>query len=457
MRLLRLLFGLKAPIDQKTYIRAGLALAALKYALDFTVVYLTTGKIWTLVAYLSPILVLRHKAIDPAPEMLLWAMAAYTLPFAWIGLTMSVRRAADAGYSPWIGAAFLLPIWNWITILYLCLKPTKAGWQPEEDGELLPVDVRTVLLSVGLGVALTMSMVATSVFILGDYGWSLFIGTPFVVGMLSGWLTNRSGRRSVGASIVTAIASITLSAIATLLFALEGVICIGMAAIPAYFVAIAGALLGRAIAGSKRANDVMGLSIIIALLPFMAGAESLDTRSPLFEVETTVVIDGTPMEVWDKVIHFSELDAPDAWVQATGIAYPIRARLVGEGVGAIRYCEFSTGPFIEPITVWEPGKRLAFDVQSQPLPMKEWSPYREIHPPHLDGYLRSKRGEFRFVELPDGRTRLEGSTWYEIDIAPTSYWSMMSDAMIHRIHLRVLEHVKKDVEVANGRRQSTGL
>ena len=164
-----------------------------------------------------------------------------------------------------------------------------------------------------------------------------------------------------------------------------------------------------------------------------------------------VVIDGTPMEVWEKVIHFSELDPPSKWVQNTGIAYPIRARLEGEGVGAVRYCEFSTGPFVEPITHWEPGKRLAFDVRSQPVPMAEWSPYREIHPPHLDGYLRSKRGEFRFVALPDGRTRLEGSTWYEIDIAPIGYWSMMSDAIIHRIHLRVLEHVKHDVETANGK------
>ncbi len=448
---LQLLFGLKAPVDRKTYLRVGLGLAVLKYAIDFSVVYLTTGKIWTLIAYLSPVLALRHKAIDPAPEMLLWAMAAYALPFAWVGLSMSVRRAADAGFSPWFGVGFLLPLWNWITIVWLCFAPSKAGWSADDDGEILPVDVRTAMASVGLGVALTMSMVATSVFILGDYGWSLFIGTPFVVGMLSGWLTNRSGRRSVSASVTTALLAITLSGLATLLFALEGVICIGMAAVPAYVVAVAGALLGRAIAGSRRTKDLLNISIIIALLPLLAGAESLDTRSPLLEVESMVVIDGTPMEVWEKVIHFSELDPPSKWVQNTGIAYPIRARLEGEGVGAVRYCEFSTGPFVEPITHWEPGKRLAFDVRSQPVPMAEWSPYREIHPPHLDGYLRSKRGEFRFVALPDGRTRLEGSTWYEIDIAPIGYWSMMSDAIIHRIHLRVLEHVKHDVETANGK------
>lgn len=449
MKLLKLLFGLSDPIDRKTYLAAGFALAALKYAIDFTVVYLNTGKFWTLTAYLSPILAMRYEAVDPAPEMLLWGMAAYALPFAWVGLSMSVRRAVDAGISPWFGVGFLVPGLNWLTILGLSLRGSRETLpRVSPSTELLPFDIRTALASVGIGVALTMSMVATSVFILGDYGWSLFIGTPFVVGMIAGWLTNRNGQRSLFASLATAAAAIALSGATTLLFALEGIICIAMAAAPAMVVALAGAVLGRAIANWKLAKDLLGVTLLAVALPFLAGAEAVDTRSPLFEVETTVEIDAPPEVVWHHVVNFTELDPPDPWIQASGVAYPIRAKLIGEGVGAVRHCEFSTGPFIEPITHWEPGVRLSFDVESQPVPMNEWSPYREVHPPHLDGYLRSKRGEFRFVELPGNRTRLEGSTWYEIDIAPRSYWSLMSDSIIHRIHLRVLEHVKAEAESA---------
>lgn len=65
-----------------------------------------------------------------------------------------------------------------------------------------------------------------------------------------------------------------------------------------------------------------------------------------------------------------------------------------------------------------------------------------MHPPHLDGYPRSERGEFRLIELPGGRTRFEGRTWYRLDLAPRSYWSPRSDALIRRIHRRVLSHVK---------------
>ena len=136
---------------------------------------------------------------------------------------------------------------------------------------------------------------------------------------------------------------------------------------------------------------------------------------------------------------------PADWFARLGIAYPRNAHIDGTGVGAIRYCEFSTGAFVEPITVWEPGRRLAFDVTSSPPPMREFT-FRDIHPPHLDGYLRSRRGEFRLVPLPGGRTMLEGRTWYEIDMAPEWYWRVYADWLIHRIHTRVLEHIRTEVE-----------
>jgi hypothetical protein len=74
--------------------------------------------------------------------------------------------------------------------------------------------------------------------------------------------------------------------------------------------------------------------------------------------------------------------------------------------------------------------------------MQEISPYHGVHPPHLDGYLRSRRGEFLLIALPNGRTRLEGRTWYQFDMYPQGYWTLWSNFMIHRIHDRVLRHIK---------------
>jgi hypothetical protein len=107
---------------------------------------------------------------------------------------------------------------------------------------------------------------------------------------------------------------------------------------------------------------------------------------------------------------------------------------------------FSTGSFVEPITAWEPSRRLAFDVTDSPPPLRELSLYSNVSPPHLDGYVRSQRGEFRLIALPGGRTRLEGSTWYQLQMAPEGYWQVFSDYLIHAIHRRVLTHIKKEAE-----------
>jgi len=124
----------------------------------------------------------------------------------------------------------------------------------------------------------------------------------------------------------------------------------------------------------------------------------------------------------------------------------VRAHIDGSGVGAVRTCEFSTGSFVEPITAWEPPRRLGFDVRSQPPTMQEWSPYRHVDAPHLLEGLKSERGEFRLVAIGEQRTRLEGSTWYRDNLFPQLYWNLWSDAFIHRIHARVLEHVKRRSE-----------
>jgi hypothetical protein len=118
----------------------------------------------------------------------------------------------------------------------------------------------------------------------------------------------------------------------------------------------------------------------------------------------------------------------------------------GSGVGAVRWCEFSTGTFREPVTVWDAPHVLAFDVTDQPPPLEEWSPYSRVHAPHLDGFFRTSHGEFRLVELPGGRTRLEGRTWYSLDMAPALYWTTIADTIVHAIHRRVLDHIKVQAE-----------
>ena len=73
-----------------------------------------------------------------------------------------------------------------------------------------------------------------------------------------------------------------------------------------------------------------------------------------------------------------------------------------------------------------------------------------------DRLTRPRWGQFQLMELPGGRTRLEGTTWYRNAIWPSAYWRVWSDYIIHRIHMRVLEHIKTEAEgqlVLNGDRK----
>ncbi|HET8624834.1 MAG TPA: hypothetical protein VFM14_14820 [Gemmatimonadales bacterium] len=140
---------------------------------------------------------------------------------------------------------------------------------------------------------------------------------------------------------------------------------------------------------------------------------------------------------------------PEELLFRAGVAYPRYAIIEGSGGGAVRHCVFSTGAFVEPITHWEPGARLGFTVAQSPAPLRELSLYAGISPPHLDGYMRARRGEFRLVALPGGRTRLEGSTWYELAMAPEGYWQLFADHLIGRIHGRVLRHIAREAEATS--------
>jgi hypothetical protein len=443
----------------------GLSLAALKFAMDTAIVRGFTGKTWSPLGYVLPSLVLRNESVGSAPEAMHIVLAAAAMPFLWIGLSMSVRRAADAGRSPWLGVGFLIPLINYLTIAILAVLPTarEATWEPasarpyrarpmadgHEDGPPssvdLPSGVRAALLGLAACIGLGLSMIWLSVYGLGAYGTALFFVTPFTMGAVSAVVYNAKYARPLANTLGLAFLGTVLTGTITMLFAIEGLLCLVMALPIAAMLSTVGALLAWAITSARKAGPRSPAALLV-LLPSFAFGESLVAAPTLRHVTTSIEIDAPPERVWPNVVGFSDLAAPPQWIYRLGVAYPMRARIDGHGVGAVRRCEFSTGPFVEPITVWDEPRRLAFDVASQPPSMTEWSPYRSVNAPHLEGYMVSKGGEFRLVRLtepghPD-RTRLEGTTHYTLAIDPEAYWIVFGEAILHGIHTRVLEHIK---------------
>ncbi len=441
MGILRLWFGLEARVDRRTYAASGFGLVALKYAIDAAFVYLVAHRIWTPLHYLNPFFSVRNRELGS--RNVLGLMVVIALPFLWIGFSMTVRRALDAGRSPLLSLLYFVPGVNYVLMLVLCCLPTREGepWRPQPATPEVDDAMRAALLGIAAGLGIAVAMTLFSVYVLHGYGSALFLGTPVVIGATSAYLYNRTKQRSLGASLGVAVLAISIAGGSILVFGLEGLFCLAMAFPIAAGGAILGALVGRMVARGSGAPAQ--LAIVLFALPLLAGAESRLQPPAAGEVRSAIEIDAPPERVWPNVIGFSELPAPEEWMFRIGVSYPQRARIEGRGVGAVRHCEFSTGPFVEPITTWDEPRRLSFDVTAQPAPMEEWSPYRHIAPPHLDGYLRSRRGEFRLIALEDGRTRLEGSTYYELEMFPAPYWAFYSDHLIASIHGRVLRHIKR--------------
>lgn len=443
--LLRLWFALEGRVDRGTYLRHGVALAAAKFLVDAALVWIFAHRLWTPLDYLSPFFATHKLVLQPASEVLLLALGFWALPFLWIGVAMTLRRLTDAGKSPWLCVLFFVPVVNWALMLALCALPSVP--QPEASYADLRERRRlqSALLGVAAGVAIGAVSYGLNVVLFKSYNGAVFLGTPFTMGGAAGFFYNRNtAAPDTGTTRLGALA-VGIASLAILVFALDGVICVAMALPIAMPIGMLGSHIGAAIAIEHRATSPRAL-LLVLLLPLSGAVEARLGAPPLREVTTAIEIAAPPETVWPHVLGFSDLEAPPAWLFRLGIAYPVRARLTGTGVGAIRRCEFSTGPFIEPITAWEAPSRLAFDVASQPPPMHEWSPYRHVHPPHLEGTMRSRRGEFRLVRLPGGRTRLEGSTFYELAMAPQGYWAIWSDLLVHGIHRRVLEQIRKESE-----------
>jgi hypothetical protein len=309
--------------------------------------------------------------------------------------------------------------------------------------------VGSALLSIALTSAIGLFFTVMGTTVMGSYGWSLFVALPFCLGLFAVLLHSYHAPRDYGTCMGVALLPVGLVGLLLLVVAIEGLICILMAAPLALGLAWLGGSLGYYIQGNYwgAKQGAAMLSVVLLAMPGLFGIEhAIGLKPPSFVVRTSIDVKAPPEQVWEQVVAFAEIPPPTEMLFRAGIAYPIRAEITGRGVGAMRRCIFSTGPFLEPIEVWDEPRLLKFGVIASPPPLNELTPYGHIEPRHLHGYFDSEEGQFALTPLPDGGTRLEGTTSYRNAMWPVAYWHIWSDYIIHRIHLRVLHHIKGAAE-----------
>jgi uncharacterized membrane protein YhaH (DUF805 family) len=447
-------------VGRVTYLTVGMVAFALKFLLDWAMVTRVFHRSWSLLSYWRPFGTISGvHALSIENRLFAGVMLFLALPFIWLGLAMTVKRLRDVGEPIWLAGLFFAPIANLVFFLVLSLKPPAKETRLEEgapwpgpnvlDRWIPHTQAASALVSIGVSALVGFGFALLGTQVIAQYGWGLFVGLPFCLGLFASLTHSYHQPRGFGECVTVAILPVLMLGAILFLVAIEGVICLAMAAPLALLLALLGGSLGFAIQAAHwgRRHAPAMLSMVFFLTPGFYGVEHF-TRPQvrISKVKSAVEISARPEKVWQKVVAFSEIPPPKEALFRAGIAYPIRAHITGQGPGAVRHCVFSTGAFVEPITVWDEPHLLRFSVTANPAPMNELTPYGHIEPKHLHGYFESHQGQFLLTELPGGRTRVEGTTWYSHSMWPETYWHWWSDYVIHRIHMRVLEHIRVEAE-----------
>jgi uncharacterized membrane protein YhaH (DUF805 family) len=454
------LWRFNGTVSRQTYALVGFIGFAIKHNMDRFIGHVYFPQSRDFFNYWAPLgKAARLTQLSYEDRRFLFTLVVLSMPFIWLGVNLTVRRLRDAALPLWLVCLFFIPFVNVLFFLVLCLLPSKPNDTADEAApwpHVRPLDqaipggkLASSVLSIAVTTIIGVVCFYLSTRLIGSYGWSLFIALPFCMGLFAVLLHSYHEPRSFGSCMEVSIMPIVILGGVLVAIAVEGIICLVMAAPLAMILAMLGGSIGFVIQahhwGARRKPAM--LTAILFLWPFaFFGEHAAALKPPDFVVRSAVEIDAPPEAVWHQVIAFAEISPPHELLFRAGIAYPIRAEISGSGVGATRLCIFSTGPFEEPITVWDEPHLLKFRVSKNPAPLNELSPYKNIHAPHLHGYFISHGGQFLLTALPGGRARLEGTTWYQHAMWPATYWGWWSNYVIHRIHMRVLNHIRERAE-----------
>jgi uncharacterized membrane protein YhaH (DUF805 family) len=410
---------------------------------------------WTYVVPLRSLV-----TVSGASDILQTAGFAYLLLVAWALAALAYRRAVDADINEWIAVLAIAPVIQVPVIVYLCLFPSRV----ESDRAVVEAPVRLpaadsagtphLLWVAGAGVlagiGLTLLAVTVGTLIFGTYGMGLFLLTPFVIGAMTAYIANHKSDIGGGRTALSVVIATGLGSLALVLVALEGIVCIIMAAPLGLGVALIGGVLGREIALHSRRPARQSLSCV-ALLPLVFAVEKFLPATISFETVQTIEVHAPPDAVWKSVLSTDPIEGPLALPFRLGMAYPLRGEVIGEGVGAVRRGEFSTGTAIERVTEWEPNRRFAFVVVDDIPAMQELSPYQHVHAPHVVGYFRTTHTSIELILRSDGHTGIIERTSHELRLDPVLYWLPMARWVVQENNARVLAHIRRHAEQSKAR------
>jgi hypothetical protein len=237
----------------------------------------------------------------------------------------------------------------------------------------------------------------------------------------------------------------TLSVATAWLVGWEGAICI-VISLPLLLVLSS---VGGLAAGIQR-NRRAGHAAVVACLPFLLAPIEGRVPQPVRTQQnvTEIVVDAPVEAVWPEVVEvpaIAEREQRAALHTRLGFPRPVSAELTRPGTGGIRYARFEGGVlFIETITAWEEGRRIAFtiDAQTDSIPPTTLDPHVTIGGEYFDVL----DGEYVLEPIDGGRTRIILTSSHRLSTHLNAYAGLWAGIIMRSIQDNILEIVRERAE-----------
>lgn len=244
------------------------------------------------------------------------------------------------------------------------------------------------------------------------------------------------------------VLSVLLTLLVTILFRIEGAICLIFAAPLALICGIAGGITGGIVQRRKKNSKPATLCVALAPLLLLAVELHIPEHFETRTVETSILIHAPAQTIWNNIEKVDAIrpdELPPSWARRIGFPRPIAATLSHEGVGGVRHASFAGGLlFTETINYWEPQRDLSFSIKANTdeIPPTTLDEHVTIGGPYFDVL----EGEYTLEPLADGTIQLHLRSTERLSTHFNAYAGLWTDAVMRDIQNSILQVVKQRCE-----------
>src|SRR6266498_46955 len=277
----------RGTVGRSKYFALGLTLFAIKHLLDRIIATSVFKLSWSIFNYW---IIGEAIEIDNVPmgRLKFYAtLVTLAVPFIWVGVVLTLRRLRDIGWPLWFVIIFFLPFVNLLFFLLLSTMPSRRqrtgswhgqGFETTLDRIIPRGTFGSAIVGVVVTTLLTISITLFSVKGSGNYGWGLFVGLPFCLGLSSAFIYGYHQPRPLGQCLLVSLVAVGLASAILIAIAVEGVICVAMAAPLGAVMALFGGAIGYVIqraprAAASRSLVLNAFAVIFVTLPVSMVAE----------------------------------------------------------------------------------------------------------------------------------------------------------------------------------------